>query len=383
MDLSFTPEQSRLIEKFRGWLAKEAPRQVPPRHPERFRAMLEWQRELYGAGWLGRGWPAAYGGEGGEVVEQVIIASELARAMAPSPAGMIGLTLVGPILLEHGTDDQKGRWVAPILSGEEIWCQGYSEPSAGSDLAALNTRAVVDDAGFIVTGQKVWTSFSMFADWCIALVRTDPSAPKHRGITILLVDMRSPGIEVRPLRQITGDAEFGEVFFTDVRVPRENMLGDLNQGWPIAMRLLEHERGPFQLRRFAEISGFLSRIIEAVAHGDLPRPAFDVEQRIGEGEVLVRMLEAQTFAIVTRLLEGRLGVESSAEKLLTTEVEQAVFGLALDLLGPAASAPGAVGEPFAEWLNEYFYGRAGAIYSGTSQIQRNIVAQRMLGLPRA
>jgi alkylation response protein AidB-like acyl-CoA dehydrogenase len=382
MDLSFSPDQSRLIAEFRAWLQSEAPAEVPHRHPERFHVMLNWQRKLYRAGWLGRGWPAEYGGKGGEVVDQVIIANEIARAMAPSPAGLIGLTLVAPILLEHGSVEQKLRWVQPILSGDAIWCQGYSEPSAGSDLASLNTRAVLDDQGFVVNGQKVWTSFSMFADWCIALVRTDLEAAKHRGITILLIDMRSSGVEVRPLRQITGDAEFGEVFFSDVRVPRENILGGLNQGWPIAMRLLQHERGPYQLRRYAEISGFFSRMVEAVASGLLPAPQFDVEQRLGECEVLVRMLEAQTFAIVTRLHGGRLGVESSAEKLLTSETEQAVFGLALDLLGPAATVPATLGDPFAEWLNQYFHGRAGAIYSGTSQVQRNIIAQRMLGLPR-
>lgn len=380
MDLEYTPAQQDLLQRFRSWLAGNAPKSLPPRGPERFAALREWQTRLYDNGWLGRGWPEAYGGAGGEPLDRLLIAEELARQRAPNPAGVVGLTMVAPILLEYGTEQQKARFIQPILSGQEIWCQGYSEPSSGSDLASLTTRAELVDDFFVVNGQKVWTSFAAYASWCIALVRTDPEAPRHRGLSLLAVDMRSSGLDIRPLGQMTGDAEFAEVFFDSVRVPRANLFGDLNAGWSVAVRLLEHERGPTIARRLAEISGFVSMMSDFVGQRGEVGP--DIEQRFGECEMLVRVVEAESHVIMTRLSSGEIGVESSVAKLLLTDCEQRVFGLALDLLGPEATTPSELGERFADWTNEYFHARAASIYSGTSQIQRNIIAQRLLGLPR-
>ncbi|GIX46181.1 MAG: hypothetical protein KatS3mg131_0392 [Candidatus Tectimicrobiota bacterium] len=231
MDLRFSPQDEAYRQRLRQWLADNLPREPEPEDQDAaFAYRRAWQRKLYEGGWLGIHWPKEYGGQGATLVQQAIYAQEMARARAPQPANVLGIMIVGPTLIEHGTEEQKKRFIPKILSAEEIWCQGFSEPNAGSDLASLQTRAVLDGDAFVINGQKIWTSLGQYADWCILLARTDPDAPKHKGITFFLVDMHSPGITVRPLRQITGHAEFNEVFFDNVRVPRHNVVGEGQRG---------------------------------------------------------------------------------------------------------------------------------------------------------
>src|SRR5271170_2863108 len=247
MDFNFSAEDEAFRQELRSWLDANLPK---GRHEEPHETFsdgdwthrLKWHRKMHAAGWVGVSWPKEYGGRGASLVQQVIYQQEIARANPPALVNGLGILLVGPTLIHWGTEEQKQRYVPKILSGEEIWCQGYSEPGAGSDVASLQTRAVEEGDYFVVNGQKVWTSDAHHADWCILLVRTDPNAPKHKGISYILVDMHSPGVTVRPLVQITGDSGFNEVFFEDVKVPRKNLIGEKNQGWHVAITTLMFER---------------------------------------------------------------------------------------------------------------------------------------------
>ncbi|MGH2728478.1 MAG: acyl-CoA dehydrogenase family protein, partial [Actinomycetota bacterium] len=249
MDFRDTPEEAAFRKEIRGWLEANIPQDwdrsnlslIPPE--DRLEMLKAWQGRLHEGGWAGISWPKEYGGRGATLIEQAIYNQEVARQKAPPPINVIGLGMAGPTIIAHGSHEQKQRFLEPILSAEEIWCQGFSEPGAGSDLGGLRSSAILDGDSWIINGQKVWTSLAHVAQWCIFLARTDPTAPKHKGITYFLVDMTSPGIEVRPLRQITGSADFNEMFLTDVRVPRESILGEVNDGWRIAMTTLLHERG--------------------------------------------------------------------------------------------------------------------------------------------
>src|ERR1700722_13674528 len=248
MDLNLTPQERQFRDELRSWLEAHAPRDWEARQSAsdnmeaRFAFLRDWQRQVYEAGWAGLSWPKEYGGRGATLMEQVIFTAEMARAAAPPLPGILGLSLVGPTLIAFGSEAQKQHHLAKILSGEEIWCQGFSEPNAGSDLAALRTTATLADGHFVVNGQKVWTSYGWAADWCELVVRTNAVAEKHKGLTVLLVDMHSPGVEVRPLRQMTGESEFNELFFEDVRVPAENVVGRVDNGWNVALGTLMHER---------------------------------------------------------------------------------------------------------------------------------------------
>src|ERR1700722_2251796 len=253
MDLTDTREEAAFRERARAWLTENLPTGIANRgfalaiDEESVRVLTDWQRRLWEAGYLGLSWPKEYGGQGASKIESAIFNEEMARVRAPAPLNELGLSMGGPTILEHGTEDQKRRFLPKILSCEEVWCQGFSEPVSGSDLAAIGTRAVIDGDHFVVNGQKVWTSLGHISDWCMLLVRTDPDAPKHRGLSYLLVDMKSPGITVRPLRQMTGESEFNEMFFEDVHVPRQNLLGGLNEGWRVATTTLMNERGTMAL----------------------------------------------------------------------------------------------------------------------------------------
>src|SRR5438093_590021 len=244
MDLRFSPEDEQYRQTLRTWLEANRPQESPPKDQDaEFAYRRVWQRKLYEGGWVGINWPKEYSGQGATLIQQAIYAQEMARAHAPQPANGLGISIVGPTLMHHGTEEQKKRFIPKILNADEIWCQGFSEPNSGSDLASLQTKAILDGDDFVVNGQKIWTSLGQYADWCIVLVRTDPNAPKHRGISFLLVDMHSPGITVRPLKQITGNSEFNETFFDNVRVPKQNLVGALNEGWRVAMTTLTYERG--------------------------------------------------------------------------------------------------------------------------------------------
>ena len=386
MDLTLTPRQQDVVAGVREWLLHE---EIPATSGDldtQFAAARAWQQRLYDAGWLGLGWPIEYGGKGGDRLEQILVNSELARAHAPLPAGLIGLEIVGPVILEHGTEEQRQRYLPSLLDGREIWSQGFSEPDAGSDLASLQTSGKVVGDTILVNGQKVWTSWAQFSRWCAVLVRTDQEETPHKGISYLLVDVESTGVTIRPLVQMTGDAEFNEVFFDDVEVPIENVLGGLGAGWQLAMATLSHERGPFAIRRHVELRVALDQLALDVqrAHRSGTRLIDDTEirRRFGRCEVMVEALAAQTLRIVDRLENGGPDAESSVDKLLLADTEQQLFGLALDTLGDDRMIAEATadGVDAARWISGYLYGRSASIYGGTAEIQRGIIAKRLLGI---
>jgi alkylation response protein AidB-like acyl-CoA dehydrogenase len=357
---------------------------------ERVALQRWWERQLFEAGFAGLHWPKEYGGRGASLMEQVIFQEELARFNTPPlMLTFVGLNLAGPTLMRHGTEEQKRRHLPRILAMEEIWCQGFSEPNAGSDLAAVRTRAVLEGDHFVVNGQKVWTSFAHFADWCLLLCRTDPTVPKHKGLSYLLVDMRSPGIEVRPLRQITGESEFNEVFFTDVRVPRENLVGELNQGWTIALTTLAHERGTAFLGSQIRHRRAVERLVETARQLSVDgRPLTEdpvVRQRLAQAFVECEVMRFMGLRSLTTVLRtGMPGPDGSMAKLFHSEAERRFARLAVDIGGVASllgqDDPGVVGQGrFDEHFLTTF---ALTIAAGTTQIQKNILAERVLGLPR-
>jgi alkylation response protein AidB-like acyl-CoA dehydrogenase len=386
-------EDERAIQReVRVFLASTLPEldPEPAEFGERIQYLRNWQRRLHEAGLVGLSWPAEYGGRGATLTEQLVANQEMARAGAPPLIGNVGLDVVGPSLVDHGTDAQKRRFLDGILSAREIWCQGFSETGAGSDLAALKTRAIADGDGFRIRGHKVWTSYAQHAEWCAVLARTDPDAQPHKGISYLLVDMSSPGIDARPLVQVTGDPEFGEVYFDDVFVPAENLLGPLHGGWRIAMHTLAHERGWYGLGRQVILRVLLDRLLSDARR--IPRAgerAIDdpsLRAALVRAHIGVEVLRHQGYRSVGKMLaDGHPGPESSIDKVVLARVEQALADTALDVLGPAAasSSPPAEGVETGVWQHTYLYGRAASVYGGSAQIQRNIIAERLLGLPRS
>ena len=385
MDFTFSARELGFAEEARAWLEANVPTAWRRDHcwaraddPMWFEIARPWQRKLYEGGWAAIAWPQEHGGRGATVIERWLFEEALDRVGAPRPAAGAYVDLIGPAILRHGTDAQRRRFLRPLLSGEDLWCQGFSEPGAGSDLGALRTRAERDGDAFVVTGQKVWTSYAEVADWCFLLCRTAPDAPKHKGISLLLVDMRSPGISVRPLVQMTGDAEFCEVFFDGVRVPADMMVGAPGAGWQIAMGILAHERGPVWTFTFQRrIRRHFERLVKQARSGSasaLSNPLY--RQRLAQAYVEVELLRLVGYRSLTRLLRtGQPGVESSIEKVLGSETDQRLQELAMDVLGPAAILD-------ESWRRAYLYSRSETIMGGTSEIQRNVIAQRLLGLPR-
>jgi alkylation response protein AidB-like acyl-CoA dehydrogenase len=395
MDLRDTPEQAAFRERVRSWLRANLPAgwgtpacPEPESHEERVAFARRWQRRLFEGGWAGLDWPRAWGGRELGVLEQLLFQEEYAQARAPDLIALsVGTSLVGPTLIAHGTDAQRQRFLAPILRGDELWCQGFSEPGAGSDLAGLRARGELRGDRVVVTGQKIWTSFARHADWCIAVVRTDPQAPRHRGLSFLLVDMRSPGIRIRPLREMTGEAWFNEVFFDGVEVPLENLVGELHRGWDVILTTLSHERG--SSAQHARLAAELERLIglaRRVQRGG--RPAAQdplVRQTLARHATEVAILRMSVWRAASRTAErGEPGPEGSTLKLFWSELDQRVKETALELLGLPGlltrDDPGAVDD--GQWCHAWLWSRAATIYAGTSEIQRNIIARRVLGLPR-
>jgi len=389
MDLSYSPEEERFRTELRTWLQQNPPGPEPERMDEWVTYGKRWQRMLYDAGWCGVAWPKEYGGRGATLIEQIIFQEEMARAKTPLLINLAGLTMGGPVLIAHGTDEQKRRHLKTILAAEEIWCQGFSEPNAGSDLAALKTRAVLDGDDFIVTGQKVWTSFARYADWCMLLVRTDPDAPKHKGITFLLVDMHSPGVTVRPLKQISGDEDFNEVFFEDVRVPRQNVIGHVNGGWEIAITTLMHERATLTFSRQLQSRTALTDMIAFARtwehHGRRATANPIFRQQLAQAVIDSAAIRYTAYRSLTKTLRGGVpGPEGSMEKLFWSEMYQRMLDTALAIEGPYAQL--VKGSPRVpdkgQWPHLMLYSRGRTIAAGSSEIQRNIIAERVLGLPR-
>jgi alkylation response protein AidB-like acyl-CoA dehydrogenase len=386
VDLAFTPEEEAFAGEVRRWLAAHV--EVPPRFAtiaDEVEFGRRWQAQLAEGRWVGIHWPRDYGGRGASPVEMAIFNMEYARSRALQPINRVGINLAGPTLLVHGTEAQKQRWLPSILTAEEIWCQLFSEPNAGSDLASLQTRAVRVDDGWLLTGQKVWTSYAQFARWGICLARTDAEAPKHKGISYLVVDMQAQGVEVRPLVQITGDAEFNEVFLDEVFVPDDQLVGPLHAGWAVANTTLAHERGtafPFKEQVVHEV--YLDELWQLAADTGALEDV-EVADGLAQSFVELRVLRLHNWRTLSRLAKGsEPGPESSVTKLAWTDMTQALSARALDVVGRAAplwwSATDNPGGGF--WQRQWLWSKAASIAGGTSEVQRTILSERLLGMPR-
>src|ERR1700722_2405575 len=394
MDLNLTPEETKFRDELRTWLEANGPkdwgewREKPLE--ESFPYLRAWQRKLYQGGRAAVSWPKEFGGGGAPRMDQSLFWEEMARVEAPPMANSLGLGLIGPTIIAYGTDAQKKRFIPKILSAEEIWCQGFSEPNAGSDLAGLQTEARLDGDHYIVNGQKVWTSYGWVGNWCEVVVRTDAEVAKHKGLTVLLVDMKSKGFEVRPLRQMTGESEFNELFFRDVRVPVENVLGKVNDGWNVAMSTLMYERGSYGARLQLPFNRYISRLIE-LAHKIQRngKPASQdplIRQKLAQcsAEIeIMRFNQMRAFSRVTAT--GVPGPEGSIQKIFWSELNQRLQQVAQEILGPygqlLADDSHAVDKGI--WAYGYLRTRGNTIEAGTSEVQRNIIGHFVLGLPRS
>jgi alkylation response protein AidB-like acyl-CoA dehydrogenase len=391
VDLSDSPAEAAFRAELRAWLATHLPahREVHPAsddeltlHPDRsFDACRAWHRRMYAGGWVGLRWPKEFGGRGVTLVEQLIFAEELIAAGAPPGVNTIGLGMVAPALMVHGTTAQKQRWLKPILSADEIWCQGFSEPDAGSDLANLSTRAALDGDHFVVTGQKVWTSNAHRSDYCLLLARSEPGSTRHAGISCLLVDMRARGITIRPLRQLTGDSEFNEVFFDGVRVPRASLVGALHRGWDVAVTILMYERQ--SIGGMVNLHYYIDRVLALARRQGGADPV--ARQRLADLVIAGRVLRLTNLRYLTRELNGQpVGAEGSVLKLTFTEAYKQMAEIATAILGPYAQLWG--DQPRApengRWAFQSLFAHRFGIAGGTDQIQRNIIGDRLLGLPR-
>jgi len=396
MDLNYTAAEQKFRDELRAWLADHAPKdwtgRKAPGHSmeEHFAYLRAWQKRVYEGGWDGISWPRQYGGRGASVIEQVIFTEEMARASAPPLANVLGLALIGPTIIAHGTAAQKERFLTKILSAEEIWCQGFSEPNAGSDLASLLTEARPVGSDFIVNGQKVWTSYGWAADWCELVVRTDPAAPKHKGLTVLLIDMRSPGVEVRPLRQMTGESEFNEVFFRDVRVPAANVLGAVNNGWNVALGTLMHERATLGAGLHIVYSRQFQRLVKlahSIDRNGAPASCDPVvRQKLAQIYAEIEIMRLNQMRSISRISQsGAPGPEGSIQKIFWSELNQRFQQVAQEVLGPFAQLEKGCDLAFddGQWAYSYLRARGNTIEAGTSEIQRNIVGHFVLGLPRS
>ena len=392
MDFNFSPADEAFRTAFRAWLEQNRQYSTPAREPLAdelegdWDARVRWHQRLHAGGWIGIHWPKEYGGRGATLLQKVIYQDELECAGAALPFTGFGISLLGPTLIHWGNEEQKRRHLPPILAGEEFWCQGYSEPNSGSDLASLQTRAVEDGDDFVVNGAKIWTSAAQHADWIFLLVRTDSAAPKHKGISYLLVDMKTPGITVRPLVQMTGARGFNQVFFEDVRVPRKNLVGEKNQGWQVAITTLMferasgHDRGLLkQVGQLADLARRTPRNV-GTAWNDT-----SVRQRIAQLKAEGEAIRYTGYRQLTRQLKGLPpGAESSMLKLCATELALRIASFGMELLGPYSQIE--VGSPFALdaglWSQRMLAARGPTIYTGTNQIQHNIIGERVLGLPK-
>ncbi len=390
MDLAPTVDQEAFRAECRQWLKRNLPWEYGQGLPPLFDDLGKevdflrgWQSALAEARLVGVSWPEEYGGRGAGPLHHYIVQEELARARAPELVGRIGVNLIGPTILAHGTPDQKQRWLPSILPAEQLFCQLFSEPDAGSDLASVSTQATPADGGWRLSGQKVWTSYAQFADWGLCLARSHPDEPKHRGITAFMVDMHAPGVDIRPLRQITDESDFNEVFLNDVLVAHDQVIGEPGNGWRVSQSTLGVERGtnPRQLVIHTQLLDELFRLAAETGRNQDPV----IRQALAQAFIEVRLFQLQNWRVLSRLAHGRdHGSESATAKLFWSEMSQRLHETAMDVLGPAA--PLWRGDPHnpggGRWQRSWLYYRAATIFAGTSEIQRNIIGERILGLPR-
>ena len=376
MDLTFSDSETAFRDELRTWLAAHDPGPEPAGEEASYAWRRDWQRTLAADRWAGVHWPEEYGGRGATLTESAIFFEELGRARSPLPANVLGLLLGGPTLMFWGTEAQKDRLLSPILTADEIWCQGFSEPEAGSDLAALKTTAVRDGDGWLVNGQKVWTSGAQYSKWCMLVARTDRDVPKHKGLTYFLLDMEQPGVQIRPLVQITGEAEFNELFLDDARIGDENVVGGVGNGWKVALTTLMNERSGLAFFLQVRLRQLLDELFaEALEQGLLDDPV--VADRLGDLHVRAEILRLTAYRGLTAIEKyGQPGPEGSLTKWMWSEANQQLTQLAADLLGPSALTKGS------RWSYELLRARGNTIEGGTTEILKNIVAERVLGLPR-
>lgn len=381
MDLTFTPAQEELRAEIRSWLESHVP--APGSLPsldtkEGFEAHRVWEQTMAATRWSVISWPSEYGGRDLGIFEWLIFEEEYYRARGPKRVSQNGIFLLAPTLMEFGTKEQKARFLPPMARGDEIWCQGWSEPDAGSDLAGIRSRAIKENGGWRLEGQKTWCSRGVFAEWCFAICRSDPEAERHRGLTYFLLPMDAPGVTVRPIPQLDGETGFAEVFFDGVFVPDEHVLGEVNQGWSVAMSTAGSERG-LSLRSPARYTEAAKRLV--ALYDKAGRPSGPIGDVVAKALVDAEAYQLGTYEMATRAANGEtIGAEASVNKIFWSETDVAIHAAGLSLLGTSAELyeDGQLGE----WLDGYLFALSGPIYAGTNEIQRNVVAERLLGLPR-
>jgi alkylation response protein AidB-like acyl-CoA dehydrogenase len=376
VDLTLSPNEQAFSDELRAWLEQNHPGEEPTGDEAAWEFRVEWQRRLHDAGYAGLSWPEEFGGRGATLVEQAIFGEEMARAKAPPTANVLGLVMGGPVVIAHGSEEQKRRYLEPILSADEIWCQGFSEPESGSDLASVKTRAVKSNGEWVVTGQKVWTTFAHHAKWCMLVARTDQDAPKHKGLTYFLMDMEQDAVQVLPLHQITGEAEFNELFIEEARIPDENVIGGVGNGWAVAITTLMHERAGLGAAAAASVKIALSQLIELARERGVDGDPL-IRQRIAALAIEVEALRLNAWRGLTQIMKtGVPGPEGSLTKLQWSAVNQGVTELAVAIQGEEGVLRDS------DWTYRFLRARANSIEGGTTEILKNIIAERVLGLPR-
>ena len=391
MDLTLSPSEEEFRDEVRTWLQENHPGPEPEGDLDEVIAFRRvWQHKLHEGGWAGISWPKEYGGRGATMIEQAIFVGEAARLETPSPANVIGLAMGGPVVIAHGTEEQKKRYLEPILTADEIWCQGFSEPESGSDLASLKTRAVKDGDEWVVTGQKVWTTLAQFSKWCMLVARTDPDAPKHQGLTYFLMDMEQDAVQVRPLVQITGEGEFNEIFIEGARIPEENVVGEVGNGWAVAITTLMNERAGLAFGAIAQIQKGLAGLVRLATEvreegGSSAAEDSYFRQRIAQLHIEAETMRLNAYRGLTKTMQSGIpGPEGSLGKWQWADINQGVTELALEVEGAYATL-GRGAEHAVEngsWQYGFLRSRANSIEGGTTDILKNIIAERVLGLPR-
>jgi alkylation response protein AidB-like acyl-CoA dehydrogenase len=377
MDLTLNQDEAAFRDEVREWIEANHPGDEPRSGTDDWIEFASaWQRTLHEGGWAGVSWPAEYGGRGASMIEQAIFSEEMARAKAPRPANVLGLVMGGPVVIAHGTEEQKERYLEPILSGDEIWCQGFSEPESGSDLASLKTRAVKANGSWKVTGQKVWTTYAHEAKYCMLLARTDQDAPKHKGITYFILDMDQPNVDVRPLRQITGEAEFNEIFLEEAEIPDENVIGQVGGGWGVAITTLMFERAGLGAAAVMGLKRTMEDLLAMIQERGLDEDPV-IRQRIADLQIGIEAMRLGALRALTQTMKtGIPGPEGSLSKWQWADYNQALTELGNEVLGPEGMRVNT------EWSYRFLRSRANSIEGGTTEVLKNIIAERVLGLPR-